>query len=170
MNAIEDIIEDIMAREGGFVNNPADRGGPTNHGITQDTLSAWLQRWATVQDVKDMTFKTASDIYQKMYYEEPGFSCIADFDLLALVVDSAVQHGNSTVIRWLQRACDVAQDGVLGPVTATAIESHGAAWLYRRLLAIRIGYYFAIIAERPNQSVFAKGWSNRIKPFIENAP
>ena len=170
MNAIDDIIDDLLAREGGFSNLAQDRGGATNYGITQGTLSGWLKRNATVDDVKALTAETARDIYRQLYYVEPGFTCIADPDLLGLVVDSAVQHGNRTVIRWLQRSCDVAQDGVLGPTTATAIESHGGAWLYRRVLAIRIGYYFSIIADHPAQSIFAKGWFNRIKPFIEDAP
>ena len=170
MNAIEDIIDDLLAREGGFCNIAQDRGGATNYGITQNTLSGWLKREATVAEVKNMTVETARDIYRQLYYVEPGFARIADPDLLGLMVDSAVQHGTNTVTRWLQRACDVAQDGVLGPTTATAIESHGGAWLYRRLLAIRIGYYFSIIANNPSQVIFAKGWFNRIKPFIENAP
>jgi lysozyme family protein len=170
LNAIEDIIDDLLAREGGFVNQWPDRGGATNFGITRGTLSAWLKRDATVEDVKNLPVETARDIYRQFYYIEPGFACIDDFDLLGLVVDSAVQHGTRTVIRWLQRACDVVQDGILGPTTAAAIESHGGAWLYRRLLAIRIGYYFSIIADSPAQAVFAKGWFNRIKHFIEDAP
>jgi lysozyme family protein len=170
VNAIEDIIDDLLAREGGYVNQWPDRGGATNGGITQATLSAWLKREATVEEVRALTDEAKRAIYWKLYYAEPGFSCIDDFDLLSLVVDSAVQHGTRTVIRWLQRCCDVVQDGILGPITQAAIESHGGAWLYRRLLAIRIGYYFAIIADSPAQAAFAKGWFNRIKHFIEDAP
>ena len=170
MNIIEDIIDDLLRREGGFCNNATDRGRATNYGITQDTLSCWIKRDATVADVKAMTVETARAIYRQLYYVEPGFTCIADSSLLALVVDSAVQHGPRTVTCWLQRCCAVNQDGVLGPATAIAIESHGGAWLYRRLLAVRIGHYFSIIAHSPNQAVFAKGWFNRIRNFIEDSP
>lgn len=170
MSDIEDIIDDLLAREGGFSDIALDRGGPTNSGITWRTLNAWLKRNATRDELKNLSEETKREIYRQFYYIEPGFSCIDDFDLLSLVVDSAVQHGTRTVIRWLQRCCDVVQDGILGPTTAAAIESHGGAWLYRRLLAIRIGHYFAIIADSPAQAVFAKGWFNRIKHFIEDAP
>lgn len=170
MLAIDEIIDDILEREMGYVNNPRDRGGPTNKGITINTLSDYLGRKATAEDVKNLEEKTARDIYYKKYYKDPGFDFILDRELLGLVVDSAVQHGPMTVIRWLQRICDVGQDGILGDVTQEAIESHGSAWLYRRLLAIRIGYYFAIIANNPSQAVFAKGWFNRIRHLIEEAP
>ena len=43
MNAIEQILDDILRREGGYVNHPADRGGPTNFGITAQTLGNWRQ-------------------------------------------------------------------------------------------------------------------------------
>lgn len=167
---INEIIDDIMAREGGYSNHPQDRGGPTNHGITQSILSAWLHHPASEAEVRALMPDTARPIYLQLFYIEPGFECIADYDLLNLVIDSAVQHGPMTVIRWLQRICDVAQDGKLGPITSAAIDSHGAAWLYRRLLSRRIGYYFSIIAASPSQSVFARGWYNRLAPFIENAP
>ena len=41
MNAIEQILDDILRREGGYVSHPADRGGPTNFGIAAQTLGSW---------------------------------------------------------------------------------------------------------------------------------
>lgn len=167
---IDEIIDDILEAEGGYSNHPSDRGGPTKKGITIGTLSQYLKKDVTADDVKNLTDSEIREIYKEKYYQEPGFSFIVDSDLLGLVIDSSVQHGPVTVIRWLQRIVDVNQDGIIGKITESAIESHGAAWLYRKLICIRVGYYFSIIADHPNQSVFARGWFNRIKPFIENAP
>ncbi|MGL5838096.1 MAG: glycosyl hydrolase 108 family protein, partial [Sphingorhabdus sp.] len=32
---IDDLIDEVIEREGGYVHHPADRGGPTNWGITE---------------------------------------------------------------------------------------------------------------------------------------
>jgi lysozyme family protein len=71
----ERIISDLLAREGGFVNHPADRGGATKFGITQDTLSAWLGRAASVEDVRALTASEAGAIYRQRF--------IRDLDLTA---------------------------------------------------------------------------------------
>ena len=44
---VDDLISDIIRREGGYVNHPDDRGGPTNYGITQATLSEWRRQPVT---------------------------------------------------------------------------------------------------------------------------
>ncbi len=37
----DQIIEGILGKEGGYVNNPNDKGGPTRWGITQTTARAY---------------------------------------------------------------------------------------------------------------------------------
>ena len=54
MANVADLIDDILRREGGYVNHPADKGGPTNFGITQDTLSRYIGRQALISDVKNL--------------------------------------------------------------------------------------------------------------------
>jgi hypothetical protein len=67
----DEMIDDILAREGGFVNHPADRGGPTNFGVTQATLASWRGREATIDDVRSLTIDEARDIYRTKYYVGP---------------------------------------------------------------------------------------------------
>ena len=67
MNTIEQILDDILRREGGYVNHPADRGGPTNFGITAQTLGSWrkLGRPATAAEVQALTEPEARAIYRQ---------------------------------------------------------------------------------------------------------
>jgi lysozyme family protein len=48
---IRRLINDVLAKEGGYVDHPADKGGPTNFGITQATLSRYLERVVTPDEV-----------------------------------------------------------------------------------------------------------------------
>ena len=38
MQTVEEIAAEIVAREGGYVDDPDDPGGATNHGVTLGTL------------------------------------------------------------------------------------------------------------------------------------
>lgn len=92
MSTIEQILDDILRREGGYVNHPADRGGPTNFGITAQTLGNWrkLGRPATATEVQALTENEASAIYRQQYISGPGFDAITHPALLHLLVDAGV--------------------------------------------------------------------------------
>jgi len=172
------MIDVVLDREGGFSNRASDKGGPTNYGITQATLSAWLGRAASVADVQAMTRQTATAIYVANYLAAPGIGYIADADLRELVFDAAIQHGQARAVQWLQAIAGVVQDGNIGSVTAGKVNGGNTASIYRRYLAKRLCYYGEIItadAKRgtaPNigQGLNAAGWMNRMAPFVEAAP
>ena len=54
----KEIIDGIIKREGGYVDHPADRGGPTKFGITLATLEAWRGHRITAAYMKDLRKKT----------------------------------------------------------------------------------------------------------------
>lgn len=169
MNA-QSIIDDIIRREGGFVNHPADRGGPTKFGITQDTLTLWRKRLATVDDVRNLAEDEARSIYLKNYITAPHFDQINDPALQALVVDCAVNHGVQATAKWLQGILGVTKDGVIGPVTLAALSKRDGALMYRSLLAQRCRVFGQIITRDPSQAAFAAGWLARLAEFIEETP
>jgi ferredoxin-NADP reductase len=106
MNTIEQILDDILRREGGYVNHPADRGGPTNFGITAQTLGSWrkLGRPATAAEVQALTEPEARAIYRQQYITGPGFETITHPALLHLLVDA--EDGRLDV----QRICAAVPD------------------------------------------------------------
>ena len=72
---VETMIDEILVKEGGYVNHPADRGGPTNFGITQKTLSRYLEVAVTAEMVKALDVETARDIYElNTTYPSPPMS------------------------------------------------------------------------------------------------
>jgi lysozyme family protein len=167
---VDDIIDDIIQREDGFVDHPADRGGPTKYGITQATLAAWRGHPVTPKDVQDMIVDEAKRIYKALYVDKPGLSALPD-PLRGLVVDTAVHSGDDAAVRLLQKALGgLAVDGILGPATMAAVRGADPSLLYRKMLAERIRFLGEVVTARPANAVFAHGWATRVAEFVENAP
>jgi lysozyme family protein len=173
----EQIITSLLATEAGYVDNPADKGGPTNFGITQMVLTAWRGTVCTPADVKAMSSIEASAIYMDRFIKSPGFDRILDDPLRAAVVDAGVQHSPARAARWLQELAGVQADGLFGPVSATAVNALDPRQARARFIATRARFYGRIIADDANklakdrgihtQGEFAAGWMDRCADFIE---
>jgi len=163
------MLGQILRREGGYVDHPADRGGPTNFGITQATLAAWRGGTVTAADVSTLTENEARSIYTKRYWHDPGFDRVPGEDLQALLFDAAVNHGPKQAVRLLQAAVGVEQDGVIGPDTLAAVPRMDQRRVAIRVIAARIRLFGRIISNDHSQAVFAAGWANRIAELIEGA-
>lgn len=168
MMTLNDIIDGILEREGGFVDHLADLGGATKYGITRATLTDWRGRPVSVDDVRNLTEDEARQIYREQYIVRPGFLSIQNEAVRALVVDCAVNHGVLRAVKMLQHSAHVFTDGILGPNTIAAVNRMTPAALYRRLCAARVKLYGEIITKNPSQAAFAAGWANRIAAFIED--
>lgn len=169
MTLIDRIIERIIAREGGFVDHPADHGGPTKYGITIPTLTVWLGREATRADMRKLTKDTARRIYRRLYVVKPGFEKIADPALSAQVIDAGILHGPGWAIRRLQEIVHVTADGIIGPVTLKAINFDGRLnGLSESFLRRRVHKIARIVQHDPTQLVFLVGWTDRaLRAFFE---
>lgn len=169
---VDELIDAVLRREGGYVNHPSDRGGPTNFGITQATLSDWLKRPASVNDVATMSEATARDIYRANYFIKPGYDAITDPALQGLMFDFAVNSGPGAATKALQTALQKmglytgAIDGGFGPLTRQALRGV-TNWpeLYFRVKCERYELYLRFIGRDPAQAVFATGWANRMDEF-----
>jgi lysozyme family protein len=184
MPNVREIAEEIVAREGGYVNDPDDPGGPTNHGVTIGTLRRLgidvnRDTRIDVADVKALTRKQAVEIYLKHYFEGPGIAALPEA-LQASVFDMYVNAGGNAV-KILQRLlsdmgfpCD--PDGAIGPQTIRAAQM---AWeaapthLPDAYGIARRNYYYALADKRPASRKFARrkdggkgGWIVRAEEFI----
>jgi len=178
MPSVDQMIDDIVRREGGFVDHPLDRGGATKFGITQKTLSRYLGRAATVDDVRHLSRDLAHQIYEQSYFLGPGMQRLPEL-IQPFVFDSAVNHGPRRAIKFVQNVCNDAGfgpidvDGAVGPQTVAAArraaDAMGQVFL-EALVEERRNFYHLIVENDPSQAVFLQGWLNRVAEFEPEVP
>lgn len=184
MKSVTDIAKDIVAREGGFVNDPDDPGGATNHGVTLGTLrrlgiDTTGDTRIDVADVRRLTRAQAVDIYVEHYFRRPGLGALPDC-LQASVFDMYVNAGGNAV-KVLQRLltdmgypCN--PDGAIGPQTIRAAQTAAEAAPHHLADAYGIArrnYYYNLADARPASRKFARrrdggkgGWITRAEEFM----
>lgn len=157
---------ELLKHEGGYVNDPVDRGKCTNLGITLDTLKNYRNKATDCNDVKDLTKKEAEAIYKKNYWDKIKGDQISSQSVAELLFDYAVHSGISRASKVIQELVGVEADGVIGPKTVEAINKQDTKDLFERLKRNRKSYFDAIIRSNPSQKKFLKGWNNRVDKFI----
>lgn len=172
-------IDSIIKAEGGYVDHPSDRGGPTMYGITQAVARANGYAGA----MRDMPEALARSIYERRYIVEPGFQRVAELSepIAHEMIDTGVNMGVSVPGPWLQRwlnvfnargskYADVFVDGRIGPVTLDALQSflrwrgaEGAQVMVVALNVLQGGRYLEIAEKTQTQEDFIYGWvRNRV--------
>ncbi|MBS3962171.1 MAG: hypothetical protein KGZ61_10145 [Sandarakinorhabdus sp.] len=175
MNAkIKAIIDGVIVKEGGYVNDPRDRGGETNWGITIAVARA--DGWTG--SMRDLPRQRAFDIYYRQYVIRPGFERVAALhaDVGAECIDTGVNMGPAWGGIFLQRSLnalnnqatqfpDVAVDGKVGPATLRALEAYlkrrgaeGATVLVRAMNCLQGERYIDLAEKRPANEAFVYGW------------
>ncbi|MBD3803551.1 MAG: peptidoglycan-binding protein [Thioclava sp.] len=184
MQTVQQIAEAIVAREGGFVNDPDDPGGATNYGVTIGTmrrLGLDLDRNGRVDtgDVRALTRAQAVEIFVREYFHKPGIDRLPE-PLQASVFDMQVNAG-SRAVKILQSVlndsgCDLAVDGAIGSHTAAAAARVYAAAgldLVDAYAIARRNYYYRLADARPASRKYARrrdggkgGWITRAEEFM----
>lgn len=184
MKTVEQIAAEIVAREGGYVNDPDDPGGATNYGVTLATLQRLgIDKTGDgrvdVADVKALTRTDAQRIYVEHYFRRPRLAELPD-SVQASVFDMYVNAGTNAV-KILQRLCTrmgfaASDDGAVGPRTILAAQQADAAaqGYFADAYGIeRRNYYYAIADARPASRKYARtkaggkgGWITRAEEFI----
>ena len=159
------LIPFVLRYEGGFVNDPADSGGPTNKGVTLNTFRSVYGRAKTINDLKRMTDNEWRHIFKLLYWDKCKADDIADKSIANLLVDWAYNSGTSLAIRHIQRIVGVNADGIMGNITLSAINNHSPLPLFGALKQDRIAFFNATAKKNPRKKKFLKGWLNRVNHF-----
>lgn len=176
---IESLIDAVIDREGGYVNDRADPGGATRWGIT----AAVARADGYTGDMRILPRDRAVAIYRRLYWTRPGFDRIAarSLTLAAEMFDTGVNMGPAVATGFLQRALnalnrgasdypDIPVDGAFGARTLAALDAFLArrgprsdTVLIRAVDALQGERYMALAESRPASEAFLYGWlANRM--------
>lgn len=172
---IEEYLSKLINREGGYSNNPKDKGGATKFGITEAVARANGYKG----DMRDLTIDFAKSIYRKTYWTAPRFDQVnlINSRIAEELLDTGVNCGVAFAKPLLQRALnlcnqqgeagypDLAVDGVYGPATLNALKIYlskrgtdGQTILLRVLNIMQGQRYIEITERNPSQETFFNGW------------
>lgn len=164
MGPFDNLLADLIKREGGFSHLSADKGGATKFGITQATLAYWRNKPVTVDDVRALTEDEAITIYAALYIVKPHLDALPS-PLGEQMVDFAVNSGPPLAIMALQEVLKVTVDGKLGPRTMAALSARDLRGVNNNLVKWRVMMLARIVRRDPSQLTFLGGWLARALDF-----
>jgi lysozyme family protein len=177
---LDQMIEGILVREGGYVDHPSDPGRATKYGITQKVARAH----GYAGPMREFPITLAREIYRREYIEKPGLLGVAEIDPLVAeeVIDSGVNAGPKRAGLWFQQAlnalnrrgmdyADIGEDGTIGPATLDAFralrrrrgEVRARQLMLKALNGLQFRHYFSLVQGNARFEDFMAGWlENRI--------
>ena len=170
LETFDEIIEVVLEHEGGYVDDPDDRGGATNWGVTQAVYEDFVGYKCDKEEIKNMDEDTAKEIYYEKFWK-PSRADKLPAEVRETYFDMVVNHGQGGAVKILQQACNnkrkpenyIAVDGGIGPNTIRAA-SNLKNW---ELQVERSGYYWNLVfkgskyTQRTTQVKFIRGWIRR---------
>jgi lysozyme family protein len=179
----DDAFKIVLGFEGGYSNDPADRGGETNYGITYNTLNnaknkGWIPFNVPIQNIQ---LEHAKIIYKKGYWDAVQADSLPH-PLDLILFDSAVNHGSGAAVKLLQKSLnallrytELKVDGIIGPLTLRAVNDYvslgstpgtppdsNIRYLCIDVLLNRVELYSSIVNSNRSQEKFLRGWLNRV--------
>ncbi len=154
----------LLVHEGGYTNDKADPGGPTNFGITivDANLYAaefgWIEgRKVTAADVRAMPLWFAKAVYRRKYWDAQRCDELpAGVD--DCIFDYGVNSGTGRSKKVLQRCLGVTGDGALGDITMRALAAADPKQLINAICDERLRFLKGL----RTWPVFGKGWGRRV--------
>ena len=158
----EECLKRILKHEGGFVNDPLDSGGMTNLGVTKRVWEEFVGHPVSEADMRALTPEKVGKLYKQKYWNS-AYCEVLPKGLDYVVFDFAVNAGTGRSVKTLQQVIGVLADGIIGPRTMAAINASNAKDLITKFSDARADFYQGIVARKPDQVRFIKGWLNRVE-------
>lgn len=174
LTSFDAAFERLLLLEGGFSDDPSDRGGRTKYGITE---GVWRSSGSTV-DISEITESDARSFYFERYWCDGGLGILeaagVPSRLLSEIFCGVVHCGVSKGIRLLQLGYNEVResgtlalvvDGVVGAKTSRALGDFCGKYsdtlvaVYRVYLGI---HYLTLVGQNPSQRRFIRGWMRRL--------
>jgi len=159
--------------EGFYGWNPADSGGETYGGISRVNNPTWLgwviidfeKHKKNVDKLPNNSKVVGIDGYVQDFYRDlwtkDRMDTVKNQDVANIVYDLRVNSGPGNV------------EKIVGPIVGAKkfttivdlLSTGDPLKLHDQIKAARVKFYNDIVAAKPSQSVFLKGWLNRINSF-----
>ena len=158
------LIPIIKRWEGGYSDNPNDRGGATNSGVTLAVYQSVYGKNKTKNDLKKMTDEQWDYIFTKLFWNKWKADEIKNQSIANILVDWVWMSGYGT-IKKIQSLFGLTADGIVGNKTILYINSHDQEEVFNKIWNRRKSFYESLVKNNPSQKVFLKGWMNRLNTF-----
>lgn len=162
----------LLKTEGGYVNDPADKGGATKYGVTLDT---WKKKGKNqdknndgqvdAEDIKLLDLNDFKLILKIGYWDQCKGDYIKNQSIAEIIIDWNYLSG-TIAPKEVQRILGLQIDGEIGTQTLLAINNADQAKLHASIKQARFDHIQRIIKSNPSQKKFEKGWNARIESFI----
>lgn len=168
----------ILKNEGGYVNDPNDPGGATNHGISLRFLKTIGidgdldgDGDIDVDDIKLLTPTSSGEIYRKYFWNVNRYNLINDQEVATKLFDFSVNASSVRGHKIMQKALNnlhdngqgvLVVDGILGKKTMAAINDANPAFLIPNYIKFLKAYYRGLFESNPEKwGRYLRGWLRR---------
>ena len=156
----EKAFDNLIREEGGYVNDPVDRGGETKYGISKKSYPQL--------NIKELTLDMAKNIYKKDFYDKMMLEHIKDDDVATEILEECVNMGRRTATYFLQIAvttlgANIAMDGYMGRKTIDAVNDFHAHDILMMIKSLSVAHYLNLTHDYPPMQKYLKGWIKRVR-------